>query len=689
MATHGTVTLDVHRAFDLVPLNIGKTSNPYATLTIGKSSYSTKVVEKTCFPEFQERFTFVGVPLPSVLQINLYNKLSFGGMDDVLGSATVTLFDNSRETKKNVLLSHGGNVILAAKAKSGCGSVELSYSVHPMSAEDATKAAAAQQAAEKAKQQQADLPDFLRDEPKGVPTGSASIGGGTNIAAILGIASAPTTAPPVTPALPTPVATAPGVPVAPPGASAVPAATHIPAAAPVPAVTPAPATPAAAPSAAAAATHVLLATPAPDERISPTSPRFDAEKAEDEAKRAKAMSALRVALVFCFFFMVAELVGGYVAHSLAILTDAAHLLTDVGGFAMALFSLQVASRAACSRYTYGWHRAEVVGTLASVFTIWALVGAILFEAVQRIFKMRACAEYEGERMRLLKSYSAKDHKALLELREPSCDGVDAPLMVIIGTLGLVVNMGCAFILSWGGHHGHSHGPHDHGHSHGGHEDAHQCSGHDDHHDREEHHGHSHEDDHGHSHHEEDHGHSHAGEDPESETPSKAPQKNLALNGAFLHALGDCVQSLGVIFAALFIWYFNKKHYGVPTHKYSIYNLADPASSLFFGVVTLTTTKALLKQLLAILMESTPEHVDGDKLFAELAAIEGVKSVHDLHVWSLTAEKTALSVHLVANNHDEVLSAAQEICEARFGISHTTIQVDPERHGSDRCSSNLH
>lgn len=112
------------------------------------------------------------------------------------------------------------------------------------------------------------------------------------------------------------------------------------------------------------------------------------------ATRDKERRALTRALVFCVFFMVVECVGGYVSHSLAILTDATHLMTDVGAYALSIFSLIAAGRAASDRYSYGWHRAEVLGTLFSVFTIWALVGAIVLEAVSRSWDILECAKFE-------------------------------------------------------------------------------------------------------------------------------------------------------------------------------------------------------------------------------------------------------------------------------------------------------
>jgi zinc transporter 2 len=179
-----------------------------------------------------------------------------------------------------------------------------------------------------------------------------------------------------------------------------------------------------------------------------------------------------------------------------------------------------------------------------------------------------------------------------------------------------------------------------------------------------------------------HGHAHAATAPSG--TKKTKKSGFAIHAAFLHALGDCVQSVGVIAAGVFIYFANLSAFGVPTSPTSIYNLADPLSSIFFAVITLRMTKKLILDILAILMESTPQSVDYQDLARALARIPGVESVHDLHVWSLAADYTACSVHLVANNHVEVLHQAQRICSRRFHIQHHTIQVDPVAHGSDNC-----
>ena len=422
------------------------------------------------------------------------------------------------------------------------------------------------------------------------------------------------------------------------------------------------------------------------------------------AKRRRELRALTVALVFCFVFMIVEVVGGVWAHSLAILTDAAHLLTDVGAYSLSIFALKVSERAMTHKYSYGWHRAEVVGTLISVFTIWALVGAVSLEAFSRIVTMRSCANTPLEKQYLNAEHTSalqtfvstgKSHgHTVLELptEDGLCQAVDARMLMLIGSIGLLVNFGCAYILMLGGTHGHSHhGSGGHGHSHGGHDD------------HEEDHGHSHGGGHAHDDHHDDHadhGHSHGGggcgghddhDDDEVAAGGGAHHRNsggagFALNAAMLHALGDSIQSVGVILAGAFMYCMNT--YYTPAGSYynahSWYNLADPISSLFFAVVTLYITKSLIMDLLEILMEAAPSGINTESVSASLLKIPGVVDIHDLHIWSIAHERTSLSVHLVSDAHVDVLSLAQKVLEEKFNIMHHTIQVDSVSMGSTQC-----
>lgn len=82
--------------------------------------------------------------------------------------------------------------------------------------------------------------------------------------------------------------------------------------------------------------------------------------------------------------MIGEIIGGYLSSSLAIATDAAHLLTDFASFMISLFSIWMATRPATKKMSFGWYRAEVIGALTSVLMIWVVTGILVYLAVQRV-----------------------------------------------------------------------------------------------------------------------------------------------------------------------------------------------------------------------------------------------------------------------------------------------------------------
>lgn len=98
----------------------------------------------------------------------------------------------------------------------------------------------------------------------------------------------------------------------------------------------------------------------------------------------RARRKLIIASVLCVVFMLVEVVGGVLAGSLAIATDAAHLLTDFASFMISLFSLWIASKPATKHMSFGWHRAEVIGATVSVLLIWVVTGILVYAAVLRV-----------------------------------------------------------------------------------------------------------------------------------------------------------------------------------------------------------------------------------------------------------------------------------------------------------------
>lgn len=147
---------------------------------------------------------------------------------------------------------------------------------------------------------------------------------------------------------------------------------------------------------------------------------------------------------------------------------------------------------------------------------------------------------------------------------------------------------------------------------------------------------------------------------------KTEKKNLNVQGAYLHALGDFIQSIGVMIAGAIIWC-----------KPNLY-VVDPICTLIFSVLVLGTTYNMVREIISVLMESTPREVDASALEKGLLGLSGVIAVHELHIWALTVGRCLLACHILAEEQadtDEVLQEVTEYCERVYNISHVTIQVE--------------
>ncbi|KAI9219974.1 cation efflux protein, partial [Blastocladiella britannica] len=145
---------------------------------------------------------------------------------------------------------------------------------------------------------------------------------------------------------------------------------------------------------------------------------------------------LWIASGLCFTFFLVELIGGIMSNSLAILSDSFHLLSDLAGFIISIASIYLARRKATKRHSFGFHRAEILGALASVLLIWIMTVFLVNEAIDRVQHPRP---------------------------------INGPMMLGIAVIGLVVNLILIFALGHG--HAHAHGAeeagHGHSHAHGG------------------------------------------------------------------------------------------------------------------------------------------------------------------------------------------------------------------------------
>ena len=98
----------------------------------------------------------------------------------------------------------------------------------------------------------------------------------------------------------------------------------------------------------------------------------------------KATKKLLLVLMTSFVFIAIEIAGGIMAHSIAIMSDAAHIASDVIGFGISICALKIAHRQANKSFTFGYHRVEIVGAFCSIFTIWIMTVWLFYEATQRL-----------------------------------------------------------------------------------------------------------------------------------------------------------------------------------------------------------------------------------------------------------------------------------------------------------------
>ncbi|KAM9017067.1 putative proton-coupled zinc antiporter SLC30A3 [Ara ararauna] len=318
--------------------------------------------------------------------------------------------------------------------------------------------------------------------------------------------------------------------------------------------------------------------------------------------RLQARRQLSIACAVCCIFMIGEVIGGYLAHSLAIMTDAAHLLTDIGSMSVSLFSLWVSTRPPTKTMSFGWHRSETMGALASVLSIWVVTGALVYLAAARIISN----DYE----------------------------IEARAMLATSASAVGVNLVMAYILHQS--------PVSHGHSHltGGYEQLESTGG---------------------------------------CLPSHVPPPgSTSVRAAFVHVVGDLLQSISVLVAATIIYF-------KPQCK-----IADPISTLFFSVFVLGSTFTILRDVFRVLMEGTPRGLEFDAVKEMLLAVNGVKGVHDLHLWALTLSHHAMSVHVAVDTSADpevVLHEATTQLQSRFGFASCTVQVEryqEEMVGCQHC-----
>jgi zinc transporter 2 len=148
-----------------------------------------------------------------------------------------------------------------------------------------------------------------------------------------------------------------------------------------------------------------------------------------------------------------------------------------------------------------------------------------------------------------------------------------------------------------------------------------------------------------------------------------PRQNINMHAAYLHVLGDLVQSIAVLVAGLVIMY-------KPEWK-----VVDPILSIVFCPLIFYSTFGVIRTSMQILLEGSPTSVNVDELWSDIATVEGVTNVSNLHVWSISHGIVAMTVHARAIHPQTALHTIHELCTRRYSIDHCTIQI--EDHSSDR------
>ena len=283
------------------------------------------------------------------------------------------------------------------------------------------------------------------------------------------------------------------------------------------------------------------------------------------------LAAVRTGLFLASVLCLTEAVGGYLTNSLALVSDAAHVLGDVGALGLTLFALWVGTRPASESKTFGYHRAEILAALVNGVILWVVGILIVLEAWHRLQAPPAVA---------------------------------GPGMLAVALVGLAVNAFVARRLR-------------------------------------EHQGHS-----------------------------------LNLRGAYLHVLSDLLGSIGAAVAGVVI-------------VVGDWRPADALASLLIVGLIVFGSWALVREAVDVLMEAVPAHIDVETLRLALERVPGTDEVHDLHVWSLTTGRYALSAHAVVNGaagDDAILAAMADLCAREFQIEHVTVQIE---HESRRAAEPAH
>jgi cobalt-zinc-cadmium efflux system protein len=152
--------------------------------------------------------------------------------------------------------------------------------------------------------------------------------------------------------------------------------------------------------------------------------------------------------------------------------------------------------------------------------------------------------------------------------------------------------------------------------------------------------------------------------------ARGERDDINLEGVIRHSFADALGSLGVIIAGAIVLAGGS-------------DIVDPIVGLLISVLVLISSWRLLKEPFDVLMEAAPADLDVDNMGAAICRVDGVRSVHDLHVWTVTAGFPALAAHVVVargSDRDQIRQRLEMELGESFGIEHTTLQMEEEAEG---------
>lgn len=297
-------------------------------------------------------------------------------------------------------------------------------------------------------------------------------------------------------------------------------------------------------------------------------------------------------LLFSFLiitgYMFVEAIGGWLTGSLALLSDAGHMLSDAIALGATLMAFKIGEKAATHQKTYGYKRFEILVASVNGATLVIIALMIFYEAIKRFNSPPEIAT-QG--------------------------------MLIVATIGMLVNILVAWLMHRGSHSGDAHS-----HTHGSNTDK---------------------------------------------SPDTKQPVNLNMQSAYLHVLSDLMGSVAAIIAALLMMGFG-------------WVWADAAASVIVAILILFSGYRVVRDSVHILMEGTPAGISLINVEEKLMDHPQVQQVHDLHVWSITSGLNALSCHVVVDgemsiHQSSILIASLEQSLLEIGIHHATIQVESATH----------